>query len=738
MDSSLFPTGRPRRPRADGAAQVLLSGLVERVTFHNAESGFTVLRVAVAGRRGLTTVVAHVATISAGEHVQATGEWVTDRTHGLQFRASWLRSAPPTSVEAIERYLGSGLIRGIGPHLARRLVESFGARVFDVIEQDPGRLRDVEGVGPVRGSRIVEGWRAQKAVREIMLFLHAHGVGTSRAARIYKTYGVNAIAVITENPYQLARDIRGIGFASADRVAERLGLARDAPVRVRAGVGYALLRALDEGHCGLPRDELVPKAAALLGVDERLVDEATDTEIREGRLVATTMAGRPSVFLPALFEAERRVAARVRALAAGRPPWPDIDPGNALPWVEGKLGLTLADSQRQALTLALTSKLLVVTGGPGVGKTTLLNAMLTVLRVKGVRPLVCAPTGRAAKRSSEATGLEAKTIHRLLEVSPRDGRFRRDAAHPLDGDLVVVDEVSMLDVALLAALLDAVPDRAAIWLVGDADQLPSVGPGQVLADLLTSEAVPVARLTHVFRQAADSRIIDAAHRINRGELPDLSARQGDFVFVEVADPTAAARRVVELVATELPRRLGVGAVRDIQVLSPMNRGDVGTRSLNAALQQALNPTPPALVERFGSRYGVGDKVMQIENDYERDVYNGDVGVVARVDHELSELDVGFDGRRVTYGFDDLDRLVLAYASTVHKAQGAEYPVVVVPVTTQHYVMLERRLLYTAVTRARRALVVVGQARAVAIAVRGRGERRRWSRLAELLAAARQG
>lgn len=721
------------------AGRELLSGTVERVTFHNPETGFAVLRVQVRGHRDLVTVVGHIATIAPGELVQASGEWHRDRTHGLQFKTAYLHAAAPTTPEGIERYLGSGLIRGIGPHFARRLVEAFGADVLDVIEQSPARLRDVPGIGPLRAARIAEAWKSQRVVRDIMVFLHSHGVGTSRAVRIYKTYGADAIALISENPYRLARDIRGVGFVTADRLGRRLGIVKDAMIRVRAGIGYALARALDDGQCGLPRDELIAGAAALLEVSEAQVAEALRLEVAGGDVVVDEVDGRAVVFLAGLHAAERGIAARLLALAAGRPPWPPIDAERAIPWVETKLGVTLAAAQRDALRQAISRKVLVVTGGPGVGKTTLVRAILRVLTAKGVRALLAAPTGRAAKRLGESTGVEAKTIHRLLEVDPRTGGFRRDEHRPLAGDLVVVDETSMVDVPLMYALLRAVPPGGALLLVGDVDQLPSVGPGQVLADIIASGAVPVVRLTEVFRQAAESQIVVAAHAINQGEMPRPAGTRGDFHIVDEEEPDAVRARIVQLVTDGIPRRTGLDARRDIQVLCPMNRGSLGARALNLDLQQVLNPPAGPTLERFGWTFAAGDKVMQTENDYDRDVYNGDLGFVTRVDPELGEVVVDFDGHLVTYQTGDLDELALAYATTIHKAQGSEYPAVVVPLTTQHYPMLRRNLLYTAVTRGRRLVVLVGQRRALALAVRDRQARRRWTKLREHLAAgARRG
>jgi exodeoxyribonuclease V alpha subunit len=658
----------------------VLTGVVERVTYQNAENGFCVLRVKARGQRELVTLVGHAAAISAGEWITASGNWVNDRTHGQQFKARFLKTSAPTSAEGIEKYLASGMIRGIGPVYAKKLLRAFGEKVFDVIETEPDRLREVDGIGPVRAGRITAVWAEQKVVREIMVFLHSHGVGTARAVRIYKTYGGDAVQVMSENPYRLTRDIRGIGFKTADGIAMKLGIDKTAMVRVRAGISYALTEAMDEGHCGLPTDDLVPLAGKLLEVPQELIRTALDLELAEGTVIADTVGDKPCVFLNGLYRAERGLAERLLQLGTGKLPWPSIDPDKAILWIEQRTGLVLAESQKSAVAVALTSKVLVITGGPGVGKTTLVNAILRILSAKGIRLLLCAPTGRAAKRMNEASGFEAKTIHRLLEVDPRTGGFRRDNENPLDCDLLVIDETSMVDVLLMHALLKAVPNTAALLVVGDVDQLPSVGPGQVLADMIASGAMPVVRLTEVFRQAAKSQIIVNAHRINRGAFPALHKPEGesDFYFVETNDTAAAVPRIVELVKTRIPRRFGLDPIRDIQVLCPMNRGGVGARSLNIELQAALNPAGERKVERFGWIFAPGDKVMQIENDYDKEVYNGDIGYIVHVDLDDGELTASFDGRSVTYGFGELDTLVPAYAVTIHKSQGSEYPAAAKP------------------------------------------------------------
>ena len=711
-----------------------MAGLVERVTFHNDENGFCVLRVKARAHRELITVVGQAAAISAGEWITASGEWVNDRTHGQQFKARFLKTSAPTSLDGIEKYLGSGMIRGIGPVYAKKLVRAFGETVFDTIEAEPERLQDIAGIGPVRASRITAAWAEQKIVREIMVFLHSHGVGTAHAVRIYKTYGTDAVQVMSENPYRLARDIRGIGFKTADAIAMKLGVEKTAMIRVRSGVSYALSEAMGEGHCGLPTDELIALTEKLLELTAELVRTAIGLELTEGNIIADNVGETPCLFLASLHRAERAIAERLMRLANGTPPWPRIDLDKALPWVEKRIGLTLAESQVAAIKLALSSKVLVMTGGPGVGKTTIVNGILRALAAKAVKILLCAPTGRAAKRMTEATSFEAKTIHRLLEVDPRGGGFKRDSENPLDCDILVLDEASMVDVMLMQALLKAVPEHAALLVVGDIDQLPSVGPGQVLADLIASGSVPVVRMTQVFRQAEQSRIVISAHRMNQGSIPDLSppGPNSDFYFVRADDPETAVMRIIELVKTRIPKRFGFDPIRDIQVLCPMNRGGVGARSLNIELQATLNPSGEDKVERFGWTFKPGDKVMQIENNYDKEVYNGDIGYIVEIDADEGELVVRFDDRLVTYGFGELDVLVLCYAATVHKSQGSEYPAVVIPVLTQHYPMLQRNLLYTAVTRGKKLVVLVGQTKAIAIAVRNATGRRRWSKLREWL------
>ena len=713
-----------------------LSGNIERVTFHNPDNGFAVLKTTVRGRRDVVTVVGHLAMAVPGEYIEAAGRWVVDREHGQQFKAESLRTTHPATPEGIEKYLGSGLVKGIGPTFAARLVAAFGTNVFEIIEHEPERLRDVPGIGPARRDRITKGWHEQRVVREIMVFLQGHGVGTARAVRICKTYGDDAIGIVKQSPFRLAYDIHGIGFKTADELAAKLGIERSSPLRARAGIRYALQQLTTKGHCFYPEDELEQQAVELLGIDATVIRAALEHEIGEHSLVRD-VAGveKPRIYLNFLHYAERELAARLKALQAGPHPLPQIDVQKALDWVEQKMSLRLAEAQRYAVTMAAHSKVPIITGGPGVGKTTIVNSILKIFTAKNLRCVLCAPTGRAAKHLIEATGCPAKTIHRLLEFDPAKGTFKHNADRPLEADLVLVDEVSMIDLPLAHSLLEAVPKRAALILVGDVDQLPSVGPGAVLGDLIASKVMPTARLTEVFRQAAQSRIIQAAHAVNAGRMPSLDSRdQGDFYFVSVDDPETAVQRIVELVAERIPRRFGLDPIGDIQVLTPMNRGLLGARNLNQVLQAKLNPVREGqpTVDRFGYTYRIGDRVLQTENNYGKDVFNGDLGVVAGVDADERELRVDFDGRTVVYDFGGLDELVPAYAMTIHKAQGSEFPAVVIPVHTQHYVMLQRNLLYTAITRAKKLVVLVGTKKALGMAVRRQDTARRYTALRKRL------
>jgi exodeoxyribonuclease V alpha subunit len=716
------------------SAEDTLSGAVERIVFRSPESGYTVLRLRAEAGGATSTVVGVLPEIRPGEILRARGAWRDDRTWGRQFAAAAVDILPPTTIEGIESYLGSGLIEGLGHGLAKRLARAFGTETARVIEEEPLRLREVPGIGTKLAQRIVDAWRDERGVRDILLFLQSHGVGLGRARRILATYGAGAVSRVTADPYALARDVHGIGFHTADALAKRLGTASDATIRLVAALEHAVREAAEEGHSAMPEALAIGAAARLLGMEETPLRPALDQALEEGSLVLTETAAGPLVQLPHLAEAEIAIAEDVGRLLAGRPVWPPADPETALARAEERLGVALAPSQIEAVLQALRSKLLIITGGPGTGKTTLVRAILAALPEEGIEVALAAPTGRAAKRLAESTGREARTLHRLLEADPARG-FRRGRGRQLGAELVIVDEVSMVDLLLMQALLQALPESAALVLVGDVDQLPSVGPGLVLADLIASDLVPVVRLTEIFRQAAESAIVRNAHRINRGEPPQFG-REGDgsedFFGVRASGPEDALAKVVELVAERIPQRFGLDPVAEIQVLCPTHRGTVGTRELNRAPQASLNPEPAAQLERGGNRLGVGDKVMQLENDYDRDVYNGDIGRVAAVDAAARSLRVTIDGRAVDYAAADLGMLSMAYAVTVHKAQGSEYPAVVLVLLRQHGRMLRRRLLYTAISRARRLAVIVAEPDALERAVQDVGEQRRLTLLKQRL------
>jgi len=589
---------------------------VERVTFFNEESGFAVLRVKVRGQRDLVTVLGSLPSVSAGEWLTAKGWWIRDKERGLQFKAQVLKAVPPTTSEGVERYLAGGFVKGVGPVLAKKLVRHFGAEVLAVIGNNPADLESVDGIGPKRREKIANAWQDGMQIREIMVFLHSHGVSTGRAVRIYKTYGNLAIQTVQENPYTLAKEIHGIGFATADQIAQSVGIPKDSQNRARAGIDHVLLGATSEGHCALPLEKLKAAAVKLLEVPVETVEQAVSQMLTSGLLLLDEIDGEPLVFLPHLRKAEEAIAAGIKRLATAGVTYPKIDFEKAVTWCEKKTGKTLAPSQREALKTVLTSRVAIITGGPGVGKTTLVNSILLILRAKKVKCLLCAPTGRAAKRLTETTGMEAKTIHRLLEVEPATGRFSRNEDNPLDCELLIVDETSMVDVLLMYALLRALPKTSALIMVGDVDQLPSVGPGNALRDLIESGIVPVVRLIEVFRQAASSKIITNAHLIRQGKMPDLwSAESGsDFHFIERDTPEEIAATLVRLVQDRIPKGHRLDPIRDIQVLCPMNRGSIGVRELNTALQRTLNPVRPSepAVERFGWRFQVRDKVIQTD------------------------------------------------------------------------------------------------------------------------------
>jgi exodeoxyribonuclease V alpha subunit len=738
-----------------------LSGVVDRVTFHNQDTGYCVLRVTARGHRDPVAVVGTLARVVAGEFVEAAGDWVVDKQYGQQFKAAELRTTPPHTAEGIVRYLGSGFVKGIGPTYAKKIVAKFGDKTLDVIDQDPAFLNQVKGIGPKRLALIRSGWAEAKAVRAILVFLQSFGIGPQRAQRIYKTYGDTAVDLVRQNPYRLSADIWGVGFKTADDVALRIGIPRDSPHRAKAAVRHVLSEAAGTaGHVGLPEEVLIHETGALTEIPPEGLTAAINELIVEGDVVRdgpnaergirnaeskSLSSDDPNsefripnselVYLKHLHAAEVGVARSIHRLKTGSHPIPSIDTAKAVAWAEKKMGIEFAPSQRDAIAAAGTEKLLVVTGGPGTGKTTIVRAILDIYAAKQQRVLLGAPTGRAAKRLAESTGRDAKTIHRLLEFDAAIGTFRRSGDHHLDADLVVVDEVSMVDVVLMNQLLRAVPPSACVVLVGDVDQLPSVGAGSVLADVIASGAVRVARLTEVHRQARESYIIQAAHAVNRGEEPESApAGRGDFYHVEADDPPTILDRILFMVKERIPAKFDLDPARDVQVLSPMNKSELGVNNLNAKLQEALNPPGPGKKEtpRFGVTFRVGDKVIQTRNNYQREVFNGDVGFVAKIETVDQVVTVTFDGKPVEYDFSDLDELGLAYCVSIHKSQGSEYPAVVIPVHTQHFVMLQRNLLYTGITRGRKLVVLVGSRKAVWIAVNRAETKHRFSLLRERL------
>jgi exodeoxyribonuclease V alpha subunit len=719
-----------------------LRGQIERITFTNEENGFTIARVKVYGRKELVTVVGHIVNPIPGEIVAMKGEWGRHPKFGEQFKIASCECAVPATVQGIEKYLGSGLVKGIGPVMAKRIVKRFKEETLEVIEKTISRLSEIEGIGPKRIAMIARAWEEQKEIRSIMIFLQDHGVGSGFAARIFRQYGSDSIRVVRENPYRLATEVHGIGFVTADRIAQKMGFARDSELRAEAGILYVLHELTDEGHVYYPYEPLLAKCREILEIDREIVVRALALLAESRQLVLEDLNADPAafeenhkaVYLAGYFLAEKLLAHHLKLLIRSPRAVKAIAAERAIPWIQEKLGITLAGRQVEAIRALADHKVMVVTGGPGTGKTTIINAMIRIFAGLKTKILLAAPTGRAAKRMTEATGHEARTIHRLLEYSFQKGGFQKDAESPLDCDLLIVDEASMIDTLLAHYLLKAVPPRATFVLVGDVNQLPSVGAGNVLKDIIDSRAVPVVELKEIFRQASQSAIILNAHRINEGQMPHLEnsrEKLEDFYFVEQEDPQKVLEMIVTLVKERIPRRFGLDPLDGIQVLTPMHRGIIGGQNLNLELQKALNPGDEGVI-RMGRLYRIGDKVMQIANNYDKEVYNGDIGRITGIDTEGQEVLVSIDGREIPYDFSELDELVHAYAVSIHKSQGSEYPAVVIPILTQHYILLQRNLLYTGVTRGKRLVVIVGTKKALAIAIRNNKTEERYTRLAERL------
>jgi exodeoxyribonuclease V alpha subunit len=723
-----------------------LQGIVERVTYHAEESGYSVARLKVPSHADLVTIVGRFPSLAAGQTLRVTGFWREHPKFGQQFQVVSAQETKPATLTGLEKYLGSGLIKGIGPVTARRIVAHFGLSTLDIIEQQCERLVEVPGIGAKRVGMIQRAWAAQKAIKEVMLFLQGHGVSTTYAVKIFKQYGDEAIEVVSRNPYQLAADIYGIGFITADTIARNLGIAPDSDARYQAGLLHLLSQASEDGHCFLPKPELVEQVTKQLALPEYPVDPTRITGLLEHMAQTKQLIIEPGFgdlqdqqmcYAPAFYHTEVALSARLSAFA--RTPVM-VDVPRVQRWISGytqKKGMTLSEAQRRAVELAASSRLLVLTGGPGTGKTFTTRTIVALWRAMGKSLLLAAPTGRAAQRLAEMTGQEAKTIHRLLAFDPKSMQFRHNEDHPLEAEAIVVDEASMLDLFLAHSLVKAIPRHAQMLIVGDIDQLPSVGPGMVLRDLITSEQVPVVRLTEVFRQAAQSHIVTNAHRINAGQFPHLTPTtrfgQSDCLWLEASEPSLGAEGISHLVREWLPRH-GIDPVQEVQVLCPTTRGEAGTRQLNRLLQQVLNPAAPGKAElaRGGSSLRSGDRVIQQVNDYQREVFNGDLGTIASIDQEEQEVVVQFAERQVSYDYADLSELALAWAITVHKSQGSEYPVVILPLFLQHYVLLSRNLLYTGLTRARRLAILVGPTKAIGLAINRVMDRERYTALAERL------
>ena len=734
---------------------VEISGTVERVIFHNEENGYTVLRLMPAsvnsggGDGGLTrprdsvSCVGHMVNPQAGVQMKLGGRWVNNTRFGRQIEFSHAEEMLPATSEGIRLYLSSGLIKGVGEEMASRIVKAFGTDTIRVLDEEPERLLKVRGVGQKSLERIRASWSEHRGIRDLLLFLQPHGITPAYAVRIYRAYGADALGIVRENPYRLAMDIHGIGFVTADAAARKLGFEHDHPLRIQAGTLYVLQKATDDGNVYLPQTALMEAVCAQLGVDEDLVSDALAALEADERIVREDMdmpgpdgtQPETGVYLRRYFHCESKTAFYLQRLMRSPKSIRFENPDALVDKVVGELNISLAPEQLEAVRTSARSKVMVLTGGPGTGKTTIINAIIWLFAEVRARILLAAPTGRAAKRMAETSGRESRTIHRLLEYSPKEDGFARNEDSPLACGLLVVDEASMMDTLLFYHLLKAVPLGATLVLVGDVHQLPSVGPGNVLADIIASGVVPVVELTEIFRQSAESEIICNAHLINRGEVPSLESskdRLSDFYFIHQNDPEKAADLMVDLVRNHIPRRFGLDPVDDIQVLTPMHKGAVGAGHMNTRLQEALNPN--GLEVRRGERaFRLHDKVMQIRNNYDKDVFNGDMGRISFLDLADRTLSVTFDERVVPYEFDELDELAPAYAISIHKSQGSEYPAVVIPIMMQHYVLLQRNLIYTGATRGKKLVILVGESRALHMAVKNNKTRKRYTRLAERLA-----
>ncbi len=709
-----------------------IKGQIERITYLSEEDGYTVIKIRIPGKREPITAVGYLASPNPGEIIQMKGKWIRHPKYGDQFRIISYKTAVPANVYGIEKYLGSGLIKGIGPVMANRIVKRFGEETLEVIEEDVERLKEVEGIGEKRISMIKKAWDEQKEIRDIMIFLQQHGISPSYAPKIYKKYKERSIEVLKENPYRLAMDIFGIGFITADRIAEKLGFPKDSELRAMSGIIYVLQQVADEGHVYYPYEELMERCKKILDVSEEVIENALNKLEFEGRIVREEDA----VYLSQFYVCETGIARRLIRLMEMPKSIRKINAEKAIEWVQKKPGIQLAERQKEAIRQVAENKVLIITGGPGTGKTTVINAIIKIFSQIGAKILLAAPTGRASKRITETSGYEAKTIHRLLEYSPDKGEFKRNEKSPLSCDMLIIDEASMIDVVLMYHLIKAVPLNATLILVGDVNQLPSVGPGNVLKDIISSNMFPVVELNEIFRQARESLIIVNAHRINAGNFPIFKSekKHSDFYFIEEEDPEKGLSIIVDLVKDRIPKRFGFDPYNDIQVISPMNKGIIGAENLNEKLQDVLNPSSFGIV-RGTRRFRIGDKVMQIRNNYEKGVFNGEIGRIVKIDQENQEILVSFDIGVVPYDYSELDELSLAYAISVHKAQGSEYPAVIIPIFIQHYVLLQRNLIYTAITRGKKLVVIVGTKKAFIIGIKNNKIQKRYTKLDERLSKA---
>jgi len=722
--------------------ETVLEGQIERITYANEETGYTVAKLALSGVRESITIVGNLIAPMPGEVLKVKGAWLTHPKFGKQFKVISHQSIVPATVIGIKKYLGSGLIKGIGPVMASRIVKQFGEKTLEIIDRNPHELHQVEGIGRKRIEMIETAWKEQKEIRAVMIFLQGHGVSPAYAAKIFKKYGWDSIKIVSKNPYRLASDIFGIGFVTADKIAGSMGFERNAPARVEAGILHVLQQLSEEGHVYFPYEPLVDKCKEILEVDQEVIGKAIGSITLENKIVIedlnqdleTFQTNHKAVYLKSFHLAETGIADHLLRLTASPKKMRKIEVGRALTWVQEKIRIGFAAKQIEAIRSAVSEKVMVITGGPGTGKTTIINAVIKIYRQLGARILLAAPTGRASKRMSEATGYPARTIHRMLEYNLQKGGFQRGQDHPLEVDVLILDETSMIDTILMYHLLKAVPSGATLILVGDVNQLPSVGAGNVLKDVIRSRKVPVVELKEIFRQAANSGIIRNAHRINTGLLPEVKPERetlGDFYFIEQEDQEEVLRIIMELVCQRIPKRFKLDPLEGIQVLAPMHKGTVGTENLNAKLQEALNPSGTAII-RGGRTFRLKDKVMQIRNNYDKEVFNGDIGRITSMDEEMREVMVTYDGVPVPYDASDLDEIVHAYAISVHKSQGSEYPAVILPLLPQHYLLLQRNLIYTAVTRAKKLLVIVGSKKALATGVKNDKIARRYTYLAERL------